>query len=239
MDEATHNQLLNLLADAGVSARARAETLTTLLVAAHTLKLPAGRNICHRGEAVDAVVFVLEGKVEVSICTADGKRSILWFIGPGQAINLIPVIDGLPAIHDFRTHTPVVGASFPRTALLAAIDNDPGFGRALLGILCARSRTLYDHLAVEGLLSLQSRVARVLSLMIQSHGKQNAEGIVIELKLAQDELADMLGITRQSLNRELKLLEQLGAIALAYARIVVRDEAQLRQLMNWEGAGAP
>jgi CRP-like cAMP-binding protein len=87
-------------------------------------------------------------------------------------------------------------------------------------------------LAAEGLLPLRARVARTLVMLAAQHGQGGAEGVEIQLRLTQEEYADMLGVSRQSLNRELRALEQAGAISLTYARLVVRDLAALREFIG-------
>ncbi len=235
----TRAAIARLLDAAGITARARPESVADLLAVATVQRLPANHFFCHRGEAVSSLILILEGKVEVSLCSAEGKRSILWYLGPGQAVNLIPVLDGEPAIHDFRAHTDVSGVVFPRSAIIAGVSADPGLGLAFLGVLCARSRALYDNMAADGLLTLPARVARMIVLMLERHGQPGTKGTSIALKLSQDEFADMLGIARQSLSRELKTLAQAGIISLAYSHITVLDEPALRRAMNWEGASAP
>ena len=70
----------------------------------------------------------------------------------------------------------------------------------------------------------------LLSLMAV-HGLPRASGVAISLKLSQDEFADMLGRTRQSVNRELKQLERDGVISMTYSHFTIRDKAALKAIV--------
>jgi CRP-like cAMP-binding protein len=70
----------------------------------------------------------------------------------------------------------------------------------------------------------------LLLMLVDQHGRGSQSGIEIDLKLSQDEFADMLGVTRQSLNRELKNLEKQGLISIAYSRITLVDMPALQCL---------
>ncbi len=89
---------------------------------------------------------------------------------------------------------------------------------------------LYDMQAAESLLPLRARVARMLLMLADQHGRGKQSGIEIDLKLTQEEFADMLGVTRQSLNRELKALEKLAVLSISYSRITLRDLPALQEM---------
>ena len=87
------------------------------------------------------------------------------------------------------------------------------------------------------MLPLRARIARMLLMLLAQHGRDGHSGLEIDLKLSQDEFADMLGITRQSLNRELKALEKQGLIGIAYSRITLHEVALLRDMAAIGEAG--
>ena len=206
-------------------------TLETLLGASSIRKHPAGRTLQRRNSPMQELLFVLDGSLEVSVEGSDGRRSICWYLAAGQWMGLIPVLDGKGAIHNLRSHNDSVLLHVPRDAFLAVVHADHRMALMCIDILCERSRALYDNMAAESLLPLRARVARLLLMLVDQHGRGSQSGIEIALKLSQDEFADMLGVTRQSLNRELKALEKQGTIAIAYSRITLRDMPALRSII--------
>lgn len=206
-------------------------TLQALLAAGNVQRHNAGQVLSLRGEVMADLLFVLEGSLEVAMLGSDGRRSICWYLPPGQWIGLIPTIDGRGAIHDLRAHSPMVLLHIPRSAFLRVLHSDQQLTLMCLNLLCARSRTIYENLAAENLLPLRARLARLLLLLIDQHGRDSRSGIELALKLSQDDLSDMLGVTRQSLNRELKALEKSAILSLAYSRITLCDVAALQKLV--------
>jgi CRP-like cAMP-binding protein len=202
-------------------------TRETLLSASRIQRHAAGCSLSRRGEPMPELLVVLDGNLQLSMHGSDGRRSILWYLAAGQWIGLIAAIDGKGAVHDLHSHAESVMLHIPHGVFLRALQDDHALTQSCLSLLCERSRSLYDNQAAESLLPLRARVARLLLMLVDQHGRGSQSGIEIALKLSQDEFADMLGVTRQSLNRELKTLEKQGLISIAYSRITLHDVPQL------------
>lgn len=205
-------------------------TRAALLHAAQVRVVGKGERVSTCGQAVECLYLVLSGSLEVSSLSATGKRYVCWYLGPGQAYGWIPLIDRKGAIHDVRAHADSLLLELPRQPFMAAAAADPALMEAIMLAFCERSRTIHEALAAGALLNLGGRVADMLLRLLDSFGQADAAGARIGLKLSQEELADMLGVTRQSLNRELKLLEADGVISLAYSHIRVHDRTALQAL---------
>ena len=219
-----------LLEQSDPSRQLSAGTLEHLLAASRLQRHAAGRQVSQRGQSMPDLLFVVEGSLEVSMEDGEGRRSICWYNGAGQWLGLISMIDRKNAIHDARAHSEVVLLHVPRQTFLRVLEQDPGLARYCLQVLCERSRSLYENLAAGGLLPMRARIARMLLMLLDQHGREGHSGLEIDLKLSQDDFADMLGVTRQSLNRELKALEKQGLITIAYSRITLHDVPQLRSM---------
>jgi len=194
-----------------------------------SLRLLADREeISRRGDTISTLCLVIDGSLEVSITSIDGHRHIMSYLEAGQIMNLIPLLDDQLAIHDARAHNACAVLLVPKASFTAAVERDPGLSRALLRLLCLRSRVSYDRLADAALLSLRARCARALLSMVPPFGERRAGGIAITLKLSQNEFADMVGASRQSVNRELKLFVKEGIIRTTYSRFVVLDHQALQ-----------
>jgi CRP-like cAMP-binding protein len=217
----------------------RPETRESLLVAATVRPIVRGESVDVRGQPVKSLRVLISGSLEVSMQAASGKRSVVWYLEPGQMQGLISVIDGKAAIHDARAHSDGLLLEIPSATFLDALARDPALMQAVLLTLCQRSRALYDIVAGEALLTLRGRIARMLLLLSKAYGRESDAGMQLSLKLSQDDLADMLGVTRQSINRELKTLQQGRIITMAYSRITVLDLAALRRVTDVENLDHP
>lgn len=186
--------------------------------------------ISRRGDSIGALCLIIDGSLEVSITSIDGNRHILNYLEAGQIMNLIPLLDNQMAIHDARAHNECTVLLIPKQLFMNAIDRDIGLSRAILRLLCLRSRVLYDRLADTALLSLQARCARALLSMVPPFGQSRSDGITITLKLSQNEFSDMIGASRQSVNRELMQFVSRGIIRTTYSRFVVIDHQALKAI---------
>lgn len=192
-------------------ARIHPDTLEALARSARLESHPAGTQVGWRGRRAHHFLVVVRGTVLVGFDGPDGRRHVVNLIGPGQFQSLIPLIDERPQIHDTLCKSDAVLLLIPRDAFVAALNTDPLLAWEMLRLLCTRSRRLYEALGETNILGLTTRLARILRGLFAEHGQA--------LTIAQEELADILGATRQSINRELKRLEAEGAIALGRGRI--------------------
>ena len=106
----------------------------------------------------------------------------------------------------------------------------------LLRVICQRSRRLQDLLADRNLLPIGGQLVKVLLNMATLYGQiPSSHSGPIDLQISQASLADTLGISRQSLNSELKNLQALGCIELSYARVRLLDLPQLEAMRIQQG----
>lgn len=182
-----------------------------------------GETISHRGGPIANLVLLATGSVELSATSATGKRHVLHYHEAGQLINVIGALDGGPGIHDAIAHEDTLALLIPRASFLAAIEREPYLAMSMIRLLCLRSRVLYDYVAEHSLLPLRARCARLLLQLVEPHGASRPHGYLITLKLSQEEFADMLGRSRQSVNKELRALETEGLIKTNYSQFIILD----------------
>ena len=185
--------------------------------------------VSREGEAVDELLIIADGTLEGSRLGRDGRRHVIGILGSGQPVNLLPVVDRAPATHDIRTRGAATLVIVPRVAFLDAFDADPALARAVLRLLCERIRTLSAIIAEEALLPLPMRAARALERLIGYFGlvEPDTPVDVLRLRISQEQFADLLGVTRQSANRELRELERRGIVRLGRERVDVLDRNRL------------
>jgi CRP/FNR family transcriptional regulator, cyclic AMP receptor protein len=157
-------------------------------------------------------------------------RAIWHYLESGQLFNVIGALDGGPGIHDATAHGEALALLIPRTTFRAAIDAQPQLATAMIRLLCLRSRVLYDYVADNTLLPSRARCARLLLSLVEPYGMSGPQGHRISLKLSQEELADMLGQSRQSVNKELRWLETEGLINTNYSQFIILDPPALQAI---------
>lgn len=214
---------------AGVPAADR----NALLATAERVTVAAGAMLFRRGDPVlaphGAFYGLAEGHMKFSTLQADGRESILAVLEPGQWFGEVSLIDGSPRTHDATALTACKLLAVPM-ATFAERMQGAGFANAMAALLASRVRNLYGLMEDTTPRGLRARVAR--RLLALSHAdldrKTEARRTVA---MPQDVLAMMLGVSRQTLSKELKALAALGAIKPGYGRIEIVSAGVLERLV--------
>jgi CRP/FNR family cyclic AMP-dependent transcriptional regulator len=209
-------------------------SLARLVKAARTVRLDRGQVYLRRGSRVEGVVIVARGYLRISLSNAEGKRHVVSHLGVGEIFDLLPVMDGGPAIHDAEAGLDTHLVVLPAATFLELQRKNPAVTAAALRLLNARARRLYDGLADAMLLTLSQRCARSLLDVVQAFGEPAGKDGAMSVRLSQSEFAEMLGNARPVVNSVLRKLQRDGVLELGYQRIVVLRPAALR-----EAAGLP
>ncbi|MGH8433767.1 MAG: Crp/Fnr family transcriptional regulator [Pseudomonas sp.] len=197
------------------------------------VSLREGESLARRGRSLDNLMVVSDGEVELSMTGRSGKRHVIGHLQRGQIFGLIPVMDGGSVIHDADAVQTSAVILVPRDALLKGLQQSHALTTGLITALCQRSRRIYDFLADQSLLTMTGRVARLLLSLLTIYDSSGTLGTGhASIHLSQSSLSDMLAVSRQSLNAELKKLERLNLIKISYSRIEVVDTQGLEQLIE-------
>lgn len=210
-----------------------AETLEKFVTQGRVREYRRDECIVRQGEEAHALGVILRGVVEVSSSAPSGKRHVLTHLVTSELFNLVPLLDHEPVVYDMHAHEPTCILFIPEAVFLAALDHEPQLARELMHLLSFRSRALSGYISDEMLMPLPTRCARMLLMMAELHGAPRQDrSFLIDLKLSQEEFAEMMGRSRQSVNQELQKLEEKGLIETAYSRFVVRDPVALRAIAD-------
>lgn len=202
-----------------------------LLEAAEPLKLRAGEMLFRQGDGLPtegAVFFgVLSGHLKFSNLHEDGREAILAVLEPGNWFGEISLFDGQPRTHDATALAATEVLAISRQAFDALLRQTE-FAQGICRLMAVRLRLLYGMLEDASLQSTRVRVARRL-LLLTHGGATHQTQARAEVAVSQESLAMMLGITRQTLSKELKALVAAGALTLRYGRIEVCSTAALQR----------
>lgn len=218
---------LTVMQEDGWFRAAPGDLRATLLRLGRVQRLGAGEALFNRGQEAEGLCCVLEGALRVGAVQADGSESVLAFIEPGQWFGEISLIDGQPRTHDAVADGPTLVLRVPQPALLEWLAAHPAGWRAVAQLACAKLRMLFGVLEDVAHLPLEGRLAKRLWLVAHGYGRRHALPRQV-LRLPQEQLALMLGVSRQSTNKALRALEARGLIALRYGAIELLDLAALR-----------
>lgn len=209
--------------------------MAELVQAARTVTYRKGEVVTHLGQCFHHLAVIAAGEIELSVTNRAGKRHVLNVMRAGQLYGLIPMLDGEPLYYGATATSPCTMVTLSREVMLDAMHRSSALMMAIFKVMCKRSRETFSAMADQHLLSPTARLARHLITLASTYGvAENVANGVLSVEFSQAELSEMLGISRQSLNHEMKLLEAQGLVQKGYSRIVLPDIGKLRELVNHE-----
>ncbi len=195
-----------------------------------TLQVRRGEGIYAPGDPGEELFIVKTGVVKLSTTTSDAREVILAFVNPGETFGELAVVDDTPRDHRAEAHEDAVVCGVRRDLVVALVREAPEVALQLNRILGDRVRALRSR--VEELLckSAEVRVARALVDLAEAHGIADAEGVLVPLRLSQRDLANLAGLSRETVNAVLQALRARSLVEADRRSIRIRQPARLRAL---------
>lgn len=204
-----------------------------ILARATVRRLTDGALMSVRGEPAEEWIGVAKGAVRVSSVSLSGKQVTLTYVEPGIWFGDIALFDGLPRTHDASAHGETTLLIIRKPDFKDLLQRHTELYEALLRLNCRRLRLMFDAIEDLNTRPLASRLAKQILLLARSYGvTQGTEEIRISLQLAQEDLAQLLGASRQRVNQELKGFEREGAVRVEPTRLVVLSKEKLLAISN-------
>jgi CRP-like cAMP-binding protein len=186
----------------------------------------AGEPVCRVGDPGGSMMAVLAGTVRISMPTVKGKEVILADLRPGQLFGEIALLDGKPRSANATALTKCDLLVLERRNVIPFLERNPAACLQLMELLCARIRRSDERMADLAFFELPSRLAKVL--LSYASEKTGAE---VRLSLSQTELAEMVGATRENVNRCLRDWHRRGIVKLKDGWTIILDTEKLRGLL--------
>jgi CRP/FNR family cyclic AMP-dependent transcriptional regulator len=145
------------------------------------------------------------------------------------------LLDGEPRSASVTTMENCAFLVLWRRDFLPFLERNPQVALKLLAALSKRLRSTNDMVGNLSFLHLPARLARILLNLGQQYGKLTAEGIAIGLKLSQEELGNLVGVSRESVNRQVRLWVESGVLDYTHGTIILKNsDALFRESLNAE-----
>lgn len=203
-----------------------------VIAASERHRLAPGEMLFRQGDAVPvgggAFYGVVSGGIKASSLREDGKEAILVVLEAGNWFGELSLIDRQPRTHDATAVQDSEVLALPRAAFDRMMKR-PAFALGVCRMLAGRVRSLYGMVEDATLRSTRARVARRLLLLARGDATQARDARAV-VPVSQEALAMMLGISRQTLSKELQGLVAAGAVSLGYGKIAIASPVLLEQL---------
>lgn len=205
------------------------ESLRQLAAVAHRRAFHTGDVIFHRGDPGQVLYVIRLGKVRIFLTSPDGQEVALAVFGPGECFGELALLDGQPRSAAAEAIEPVETYTLQRADFISAVMHHPQIAIQVMNVLSCRLRQTDEMVQDLLFLDVHGRVAKKLLELSETHGVRTPEGVRIELRLTQGELAAMVGASRESVNKVMGYLTEKQYITTDKHRTTVTRLAELRR----------
>jgi len=204
--------------------------LDTLLAVASERRFTNGQVIFQKGDPGTSMMAVLGGRVRISAYSEDGREIILNMVEPGQLFGEIALLDGKERSADATAMGKTELLILDRRDFLPFLERNPKIAVQLIEVLCGRLRRTSEMVESIAFLDFGARLARLLLQMAENYGKETDAGLLINLRISQADLGNLIASTRESVNRQLSAWTQEGVIAMDQGKITLIDQDALETM---------
>lgn len=187
-----------------------------------------GDIIFQREDEGQAIFIVESGSVRVYFPGSQGSDLTLAVFGPGDFFGEMSLLDGRPRSASAAATADTLAITLERSDFLALLTSRPKAALSVLEVVSRRLRGASEMASDLAFLDVGSRLAKRLLDLAATHGRLTAQGTLLDVRLTQEELANMIGVTRETVNRNLSEFRRLGLIGNQGRKFVILDQAGLR-----------
>src|SRR5436190_20361502 len=199
------------------------EGTKALRAGVHNVTLGRGDRLFDEGDAGDRLYVVLDGKIKLTRTAPDGRENLLSVVGPGEMFGELSLFDPRPRTASATAITDARLAALAHDKLLIWLTGRPEVALHLLRALAQRLRRANDVMADLVFTDVPGRVAKQLLDLADRFGEQQADGLHVNHDLTQEELAQLVGASRETVNKALADFVTRGWIHLSARSVVLLD----------------
>jgi CRP/FNR family transcriptional regulator len=203
------------------------DSAATLEAALTRRTLARGHVVFSEGDPGDRLFVVLDGKVKISRAAADGRENLLAVLGATEMFGELSLFDPGPRTATVSTITETTLASLDHDDLRPVLAERPGVAVQLLQALAQRLRRTNEAMADLVFTDVPGRVAKALLDLAEKFGVTETEGIRVRHDLTQEELAQLVGASRETVNKALSEFAHRGWLRIDGRSVLLLDADRL------------
>lgn len=197
--------------------------------------LREGEIIFCKGDEDATTFIIVSGRVKICVTTPEGRESVIAILSEGDCFGELAALDGEPRSADAVAIEDSVVWCLVREDFSDLMERSPQFSRRLIAILARRLRDTDKYLTDLVFYDVFERVARKLLQLADSQGVETSLGTEIPFRMTQQELANLIGSTRESVNKALRFYRECGFILLRGHRIIITSRSGIeKRLPLWD-----
>jgi len=181
--------------------------------------LQPGDALFEQGDESDGLYLIISGLVRIYLTADDSREATINLLEDGEVIGEMALLDGLPRSAGAAALTETKLIFIPREPFMALLESSPKLSRQIILTLCERLRSANSQFDQALFHDLRHRLVVLLRQLAMLHGRIEDDVAVVELDLTQGTLAQMLGASREAVNKQLRALVKEGRIAVEGSHI--------------------
>ncbi|MCU1536082.1 MAG: transcriptional regulator [Humibacillus sp.] len=190
-------------------------------------RMERGDVLFHEGDRGDTLYVIGEGKVKLGRTSADGRENLVAILGPGEMFGELSLFDPGPRTMTATAIAETQLLGLGNDSLTGLLSGRPEVAKALLSALAQRLRRTNAHLADLVFTDVPGRVAKALLDLAERFGRPVEGGVMVSHDLTQEELAQLVGASRETVNKALADFATRGWLRLEARAVLLQDVERL------------
>lgn len=196
--------------------------LVRIAQAARRRQIPAGAFLFHQGDPAEVIYIPVQGRLKLTQITPEGHEVILRYVGVGEMTGATAVFGDTAYPASAESVEAAVVLGWDNETTIELIEHYPRLGLNILRLLSVRLQELQDRLREMSTERVERRVARALLRLVSQLGRKAETGVLIDLPLSRQDLANMTGTTLYTVSRILSRWEEAGIIEAGREKVLIK-----------------
>ncbi|WP_392543288.1 Crp/Fnr family transcriptional regulator [Oryzobacter telluris] len=205
------------------------QTAESLIATMSPQRLERGDILFHEGDQGDRLYVIGEGKIKLGRTSTDGRENLLAILGPGEMFGELSLFDPGPRTATATAVAETQVVSMGHEQLKDFLSQRPGVATTLLAALARRLRRTNESLADLVFTDVPGRVAKALLDLAGRFGRPVEDGVLVSHDLTQEELAQLVGASRETVNKALADFASRGWLRLEARAVLLLDVERLKR----------
>ena len=210
--------------------------LDALTAVTTTRRLAAREELFHKGDPAAQVYVIASGRLKVATTSTHGDDVTFNLLGEGEVVGELPLLTGGRRTGTVSALEPSELLVLERRDFLRFLREHPEAASALLVVLAERLVRITEFVEDTIFLKLPARLAKKLLHLAESYGLEEQDGTHLQLRLSQGELADLVGVSRESVNKQIRAWTEEGVVRMERGSIILLRRSTLEQLAGMVGS---
>ncbi len=201
--------------------------LARIAQAARRRQIPAGTFLFHQGDPAEVIYIPVRGRLKLTQITPEGHEVILRYVGVGEMTGATAVFGDTAYPASAETLEEAIVLGWNNATMIQLIGQYPCLGLNILHLLSVRLQELQDRLREMSTERVERRIARTLLRLVSQLGRKAETGVLIDLPLSRQDLANMTGTTLYTVSRVLSRWEEEGIVAAGREKVLIKHPPDL------------